>query len=94
MMTQALHRCLTTQIYELTGAEVREWRAAQPGTYKARNGEERQGWSQVTAAAWMGVTDRTWQYWEGGRHMPQSRVRRLVEYSQSLMRKLDQILEP
>lgn len=97
-MMPAILRILTTQVYELSPEELRAWRESQPGEYKAGRGETRKGWSQRRAAEWIGVSERTWQAWEGDPSKPKSypaparAVRRIVEYSQSLDAKLDAML--
>ncbi len=100
MRVKTIMRILTTQVYEMTGTELREWRQSQPGQYgvgRAGLGV-RKGWSQQRAADWMGVNVRTWQYWEakpGAKKMygpPASAVRRIIEHSQSIDEYLDAIL--
>ena len=94
MMTPALERCRHTNVYTLKGEDLRLWRVTQPGTFKARNGESRIGWTQSRAAEWMGMSTRTWQAWEGNEYLiPERAVRRVVEYSVSLSSTLDKILE-
>lgn len=79
-MTQAMERCRQTDTYEITGNELREWRLAQAGNFKARNGQEVDGWTQQQAADWFGCSLRTWSGWESGNTIAGHVVRRLIEY--------------
>ena len=95
MVIDVIRHILTTQVFEMSGAELRVWRRSQPGEYPAGRGETRKGWSQERAAAWIGVTARTWQNWEspsGSHPIREYAVRRIVEYTQSIDAKLDRML--
>lgn len=97
-MIAPIRRILTSQVYELGPDELRAWRLSQPGTFRARNGHEQNGWTQGRSADWIGVSARTWQAWEGQPGLsksylaPKWAVRRIVEYSISLDAKLDRML--
>ena len=92
-MNETIRRCLSTQVYEMGSRELREWRLSQPGTFKMRNGQTVNGWTQAKAAGWMGVHTRTWQDWERGVNaIAEWAVRRLVEYSQSIDQKIDAMM--
>lgn len=83
MTTAAIERCEKNQSYYITGEELREWRLAQAGTFRARNGQEVSGWTQQRAADWFGCSLRTWSGWEAGNTIAGHVVRRLIEYGQS-----------
>lgn len=97
-MIAPIRRILTSQIYELSPDELRDWRLSQPGSFTSRNGHVSEGWTQERAAHWIGVHARTWQSWEGKPGLSKSHpaplwaVRRIVEYSVSLDAKLDRML--
>jgi len=90
-MIGAVKLCVQTQQFEMTGADLIEFRATQAGEYKARNGQICQGWTQAQAAEWIGVTERTWQRWEA-KAPPRWAVKRIVDYSMSLNTVIQRVL--
>lgn len=91
-MTAALTRAAQTGALTLTGEELAAWRLAQPGEFKARNGQVVKGWSQKMAAEWYGCTERTWRMWENTGKVPLRAVKTIVRYSSSLQSELDRIM--
>ena len=68
----------------MTPADLVLWRSQRPGEY-ARNNQRKPGWSQLRAAKWYGVTERTWQRYEAGRSaIPLTLIRRLMAHEASM----------
>jgi hypothetical protein len=76
----------------MTGEELAAWRLAQPGEFKARNGQTVKGWSQKKAADWYGCGERTWRRWESSDEIPRKVAKAIVRYSSSLKSELDRIM--
>lgn len=91
-MTAALTRAAQTGALTLTGKELAAWRLAQPGEFKARNGQKVKGWSQAQAAEWYGCCLRSWRYWEGADSAPLTVVKAVIRYSSSLQSELNRIM--
>ena len=69
---------------DMTPADLVLWRALQPGEYACRNNQHKPGWSQLQAAKWYGVTERTWQRYEAGESViPLPLFNRLMAYEAS-----------
>jgi hypothetical protein len=94
-MIEAVKRCARLGRVgkgDLTGAELKEWRLSQPGTFVHRN-HTQTGWTQAEAAKWAGVAVRSWKGWElEQRPVPAHIVRRVVEHGMSLREKIGEIL--
>ena len=77
-----------------TPDDLVEWRRTRPGTYEARNGETRPGWSQEMAADWYGVSTRQWQRYEAGRSpIPVPLIKRMEAYEGSFSELVDRVFE-
>lgn len=92
MLTDAFRRAAQTADFTITGAQLREWRLSQGGTYIHRR-RKVDGWSQARAAEWYGAKERTWRAWEKGElPVPVPVVKAIVRYSESIGATIDRAL--
>ena len=92
MLTDALREAARTATFKITGAQLREWRMTQAGTYKIGK-RKVSGWSQAQAAEWYGGKTRTWRAWEKGElPVPVPLVKAIVRYSESIGATIDRAL--
>ena len=75
----------------MTGAEVKQWRLEQAG---AGNGKGATGWTQVLAAEWAGIHERTWQRYELEEiTVPLWLVKTMIRHSFSFDDMLDRVFD-
>lgn len=80
---------------QMTGGSLRLWRAQRPGRFLYKNKQTRPGWTQLKAAEWAGVTERTWRRYEmrDEQQLPRWLVNRLRDYPVSFSSVVDRLFD-
>ena len=79
---------------DMTGTDLAVWRSQQAGDYAWKRNQRKQGWSQVRAASWYGVSERQWKRYESGEcRIPLALVKRMVAYETSFAQTVDRIFD-